>query len=385
VEAVFFLKMDYNPTSILLTGGAGFIGSHVLCYLTKKYPKVNIVCLDKLSYCSSKNNFKDIENKPNFTFIKGDILSQDLLFYIFSSFKIDTIMHFAAETHVDNSFGSSINFTKNNILGTHILLETTRAFSPQVKKFIHVSTDEVYGESTLFGAAKTVKSALNPSNPYAATKAGAEFLVRSYCQSFNFPAIITRGNNVYGPKQFPEKLIPKFILLLSKGKPCPIYGDGRNLRSFLYVDDVCNAFDIILHKGKIGEIYNVGTNFEISNLEVLHKLVKEFGKQKELDKCIKYVKDRAFNDFRYHINSTNLEELGWKRKIDFEEGLRKTKEWYLSHTNWWGDVSSSLVAHPDSKPTNLRNTFKFPLKKNIRTSVTMENGNEKVKKKIKTN
>merc|ERR1712130_106255 len=309
--------------------------------------------------------------------IQGDIKSSDLLNHIFLTFKIDTVIHCAAETHVDKSFGSSMNFTENNVIGTHTLLEMAKAFSSQIKRFIHVSTDEVYGESAMEETAKSVKSPLNPTNPYSATKAAAEFLVRSYRHSFKLPTIITRGNNVYGPKQYPEKIIPKFILLLSKDKQCPVYGTGTNLRSYLYISDVCNAFDLILHKGKVGEIYNIGTNVEISNNKVLENLLIMFGKDKEAHKYIHHVEDRAFNDFRYHINSTSLEKLGWKREVTFPAGLQKTKDWYLAHPNWWTNTDTVLVPHP-----RITNNTVFVKAETQHPKNT--NDNESPQKKLKT-
>jgi UDP-glucose 4,6-dehydratase len=346
-------KGDYQPKSILLTGGAGFIGSHVLCLLAKKYPKVHIVCYDKLDYCSTTNNFKELNDLDNFDFVKGDICTADLISHVLKQFKIDTIMHFAAQTHVDNSFGNSIAFTQANVIGTHTLLEAAKAHKDQIRRFIHVSTDEVYGESSHDAQdkdRKTEDDALDPTNPYAATKVSAEYLVKSYRKSFGLPTIITRGNNVYGPKQFPEKLIPKFINLLRLGRKVCLHGDGSNQRSFLYVGDVANAFDIILHKGKVGEIYNIGTDYELSNLQVAQILIKLAGHDKAEDH-MEFVRDRAFNDCRYHIDTSSLESLGWKREIDFEEGLRLTREWYLGHDQWWGNIENALKAHPTVAPT----------------------------------
>lgn len=335
--------------NILITGAAGFIGSNVVSSLVLKYPNYNFISLDKLDYCSSLNNLKEIENAKNHKFIKGNILSFDFMSYILKSNEIDTIMHFAAQTHVDNSFGNSFQFTENNIMGTHVLLEASKAHN-KIKRFIHVSTDEVYGEVAKDGTFDDFHNekttVLQPSNPYAATKAGAEFLVQAYFKSFGLPIIITRGNNVYGPKQYPEKLIPKFICLLSKKKKCTIHGDGSNKRNFIYIDDVVSAFDTILHKGEIGKIYNIGTDYEISNLQVAKHLIELFGYE-PIDNWIQFVEDRPFNDFRYAINFDQLKSLGWSAKIGFQDGLKQTLDWYskLSPSHW-EDLESALVAHP---------------------------------------
>jgi dTDP-glucose 4,6-dehydratase len=336
----------YVPKSVLLTGGAGFIGSNTLVHLVNRYPAIRFVCLDKVNYCASVRNFEEIKDKPNFRFVKGDITSHDLVNYIIKNEMIDTILHFAAQTHVDNSFGNSFEFTRANVFGTHVLLESAKLFKEQVRRFVHVSTDEVYGESTATSDRFTTDATLNPSNPYAATKVAAEFLVKSYRTSFGLPTIITRGNNVYGPKQYPEKLIPKFINLLANGQPCPLHGNGSNRRSFLHVDDVAHAFEIITFKGVLGEIYNIGSRFEISNKDCTKRLLQLFKLDHEESKYITYVKDRAFNDFRYHIDPSGLEKLGWAQRIDFEEGLKITKDWYMSHRDHWPDVKSALVAHP---------------------------------------
>jgi dTDP-glucose 4,6-dehydratase len=332
---------EYTPKNILITGGAGFIASHVVMHFVKKYPEYKIVNLDKLDYCSSLLNLKEIENAPNYKFVKGNICSSDFVSYILKTEDIDTILHFAAQTHVDNSFGNSFQFTENNILGTHTLLEASKVHN--IKRFIHVSTDEVYGEIEE-GEGFEHSTILQPTNPYAATKAGAEFLVLAYHNSFKLPTIITRGNNVYGPHQYPEKLIPKFICLLSQGKQCFIHGDGSNQRNFLYVTDVANAFDVICHKGGVGNVYNIGTDFEISNLEVAKKLINMF----ELDeaKHMVFVENRPFNDCRYKINSDKLASLGWKPQVSWEEGLKKTIDWYKENMRNWPRIENALVPHP---------------------------------------
>ena len=314
------MSQEYKPKNILLTGGCGFIGSHMVIHLVKLYPQYNIINIDKLDYCSSLKNLDEIKDYPNYKFYIADITDSHMIQKIFQIENIDTVIHFAAQTHVDNSFGNSFQFTHNNILGTHILLETAKINN--IKRFIHVSTDEVYGE-TIDGKVSE-NSILNPTNPYSATKAGAEFIAKSYYKSFNLPLIITRGNNVFGPKQYPEKLIPKFITLLDKGLNCSIHGKGLEKRSFIYIDDVIRAFDIILHQGSIGEIYNIGVNEEISNIEVTHKLLDLFNvPTDEHENRIYYVENRCFNDQRYTLNTDKLNKLGWKPKITFEEGLKK--------------------------------------------------------------
>jgi len=334
----------FLPKSVLFTGGAGFIGSNVLVHLVQAYPECKFVCLDKVTACANVKNFQEILDYPNFIFVKGDIISADLVSHLIRSYNIDTIMHFAAETHVDNSFGNSLVFTKTNVLGTHTLLESAKLFQSQIQRFIHVSTDEVYGESAESGDRNKEHAMMAPTNPYAASKAAAEYMVMSYRKSFGLPVIITRGNNVYGPKQYPEKLIPKFIHLLSRGQPCPLHGTGANRRSFLYVADVARAFEAIMTKGVVGQIYNIGSNFEISNRDVLLTLLKSFNLDEET--YVRYVRDRCFNDFRYHIDSQSLRDLGWEQKVDFSQGIELTKQWYLSNLQHWGDVSGVLTAHP---------------------------------------
>lgn len=336
----------YEPKNIFLTGGAGFIGSHVAILLCKKYPHYNVVVYDKLDYCSCLENLSEIKDLPNFKFVKGDIGSSDLVTYVFKENKIDTVLHFAAQTHVDNSFGNSFAFTQANIYGTHVLLECAKNCTT-MKRFIHVSTDEVYGEGEDFDAKPMDEEhVLEPTNPYAATKAGAEFLVKSYHRSFKLPVIITRGNNVYGPHQFPEKLIPKFTNQILRGLPVTIHGDGSNTRNFLFVEDVARAFDCILHKGQEGLIYNIGGQNELPNIEVAKTLIRILGKEDEMDKYITYVPDRKFNDLRYTINSAKLHELGWKEEMSWEDGLRKTVEWYRSYSNRYENLEHALVAHP---------------------------------------
>ncbi|EAX84465.1 NAD dependent epimerase/dehydratase family protein [Trichomonas vaginalis G3] len=339
------MSEDYQPHVILLTGGAGFIGSHVCNHLVLKYPDVKIICLDVMDYCANLRNLEEIMNKPNFLFIKGSINNVELVSYIMKTHAVDTVMHFAAQSHVDRSFGNSLEFTHTNILGTHVLLECAK--QNNIKRFIHVSTDEVYGE-VLSGCAEEEKSILCPTNPYACSKAGAEFMCQAYIRSFNMPIIITRGNNVFGPKQFPEKVIPKFTLLLKAGHKCCIHGDGSALRNFLHTSDVVQAFDTILHKGKLHQIYNIGTDFEISVLEMTKKLIKVLNMPGKPEDWIEFVPDRAFNDSRYMINSSKLIALGWHANTDFDTLLKETVQWYLDHMDYWKDrdINTYLSPHP---------------------------------------
>ena len=337
------MDIQYIPKRILITGGAGFIGSHVVRRLVKGYPDYFIVNFDCLDYCSSLKNIADLEKSPNYKFVEGNICSSDFVRHIILTEKIDTVMHFAAQSHVDNSFGNSFSFTKTNILGTHILLEA--AYRCRVKRFIHVSTDEVYGET--YGDHLRENVVLEPTNPYSATKAAAEFIAKSYLRSFKLPVIITRGNNVYGPHQYPEKLIPKFICRLQRDMPLCIHGDGQNTRSFVYVEDVAEAFDTILHKGITGEIYNLGIKEERSNLSVAQDLIDVFGFDEE--KCmIQFVEDRKYNDRRYAIESEKLNKLGWFPSTDWKEGLKRTVDWYRDNSENWGKsaLDSALRAHP---------------------------------------
>jgi UDP-glucose 4,6-dehydratase len=335
----------YKPKNILITGAAGFIASHVANRLIRNYPDYKVVVLDKLDYCSTLKNLSlETRNSPNFRFVKGDIASADLVNYLLITESIDTIMHFAAQTHVDNSFGNSFEFTKNNIYGTHVLLEACKV-TGGIRRFIHVSTDEVYGETDEDAVVGNHEaSQLLPTNPYAATKAGAEMLVMAYSRSYGLPAITTRGNNVYGPNQFPEKFIPKCILLAMRGLQLPIHGDGSNVRSYLYCEDVADAFEVILHRGVVGQVYNIGTKKERRVIDVAKDICKLF----DLDpnKMIHFVDDRPFNDQRYFLEDQKLKNLGWSERTTWEEGLRKTMEWYTTHPDWWGDVAGALLPHP---------------------------------------
>jgi UDP-glucose 4,6-dehydratase len=331
----------YQPKNILITGGAGFIASHVIILLVKKYPSLKIVNFDRLDYCSCLENLNEIKEYPNYKFVKGNICSPDIVNFVIASEEIDTIMHFAAQTHVDNSFGNSFEFTQNNIMGTHVLLESAK--NANIKRFIHVSTDEVYGEQMVNQSAMVEGQVLEPTNPYAATKAGAEFLVKSYHRSFGLPVIITRGNNVYGPHQYPEKMIPKFINQLMRGKKVTLHGTGRNKRNFLFVEDVARAFEIILFKASIGEIYNIGGSNEFANIDVAKQLIQLAGFGEEM---ITFVDDRVFNDLRYHIDSTKLHNLGWNEEVLWEQGLKLTFEWYKNHSKRFGNIDNALVAHP---------------------------------------
>ena len=336
--------IPHSPKNILITGGAGFIASHVIILLVKKYPNLKIINFDRVDYCSCLENLDEIKDYPNYKFVKGNICSSDLVNFVILTENIDTIMHFAAQTHVDNSFGNSFQFTQNNIMGTHVLLESAK--NANIRRFIHVSTDEVYGEQLPDQLAMVENQVLEPTNPYAATKAGAEFLVKSYQRSFGLPVIITRGNNVYGPHQYPEKLIPKFINQLMRGRKVTLHGTGENKRNFLFVEDVARAFEIILFKAIVGEIYNIGGSHEYTNIEVANQLINLSGYGDRIEEMLTFVEDRAFNDFRYNIDSTRLRELGWKEEVTWEDGLQHTFNWYKMHSSRFGNIDNALVAHP---------------------------------------
>jgi len=314
--------------SLFITGGAGFIGSNFINLFCKKYPDVKVINFDALYYCGDKNNVeKAIRESPNYTFIEGNLRSFGLLKYIFQENEISHVIHFAAQSHVQNSFENSLQYTQDNILGTHNLLEANRVYNKNLVKFIHVSTDEVYGESMLEGDEKhkTEQSVLCPTNPYAATKAGAELMAQSYNHSFNMPIIITRGNNVYGPNQYPEKLIPRFIEQLQADKKVTIQGDGSCVRAFLHAFDTATAFEHILFKGKIGEIYNIGCDegMEYSVMEVTKILIKMIKNTENYDEWIEYIEDRPFNDQRYYISNEKVKQLGWTIKVNFLDGLQE--------------------------------------------------------------
>ena len=318
---------------ILITGGCGFIGSNVVRHFVRKHPSDTIINYDKLTYAGNPENLRDIEKEPNYQFIWGDVCNFELLRHVLRG--VDCVIHLAAESHVDNSVGDSLPFTMSNTYGTHVLFEAARING--VKRIIHVSTDEVYGDIEEGSFRESDK--LNPNNPYSASKAAAEMIVRAYHKTYRMPVIITRGNNVYGPYQYPEKIIPKFITNLLEGKRVPLHGDGGNIRTYMYVEDVCDAIHLIFEKGAVGEIYNIGTKDEISNLELTRTILKEMGKD---EKMIEFVPDRPFNDRRYSIDTGRLAKLGWRQRTPFPEGIRKTIRWYKDHPDWWRPLKSRV-------------------------------------------
>ena len=314
-----------NTTNLLVTGGCGFIGSNFINYIFDTYSKINIFNIDALYYCANENNVRsDIINSKRYNLIKGNIRSEDLINHILKDYNINYVIHFAAQSHVQNSFDDAIQYTKDNVLGTHTLLECCRKYN-KIIRFIHVSTDEVYGESSLDEEHKTEFSVLCPTNPYAGTKAGAELVAQTYYHSFKMPIIITRGNNVYGPNQYPEKLIPKFIEQLKNNKKVTIQGDGSALRGFLYVSDTVKAFETILRLGEIGQIYNIGCDehMEYSVLSVAKMLIKMIKNTEKYEDWIEYIEDRPFNDSRYYISNEKVKNLGWSIEVNFIDGLKK--------------------------------------------------------------
>ena len=319
--------IDGIKPNLLITGGYGFIGSNFINYFSKKHFNLFLLNYDAMYYCADKNNVSsEVKKKSNYHFIEGNLINKDMVHYLLEENQITHIIHFAAQSHVQNSFEDSIQYTKDNILGTHTLLECCRKYG-KIRKFIHVSTDEVYGESMndIDEKHKTEHSVLCPTNPYAATKAGAELIAQSYIHSFKMPIVITRGNNVYGENQYPEKLIPKFIKLLKEDKKVTIQGDGSNVRGFLHAYDTARAFESILEKGKVGEIYNIGCDEkdEYTVMDIAKMLIKLIKKTEDYDKWITYIEDRPFNDKRYYISNQKLKDLGWDISINFSKGLEE--------------------------------------------------------------
>ena len=310
---------------LLVTGCCGFIGSNFVNYYLYKNPTVEIINLDAMYYCASENNiYEELRKSGRYHLVKGNLCSFDLISNILEIYKIDTVVHFAAQSHVQNSFDNALQYTHDNVVGTHTLLEACRKYG-KINKFIHISTDEVYGESMISEneEKKHEGSILCPTNPYAATKAAAELIAKSYYHSFKMPIIITRGNNVYGPNQYPEKLIPRFIQQLLNNEKVTIQGDGSNVRAFLHVNDVCSALKLVLEKGQIGEIYNIGSddNHEYTVTQVAHILIEKITGTKDYDKWIRFIEDRPFNDKRYYISNQKVKDLGWEINTDFDKGL----------------------------------------------------------------
>ncbi|TKH26444.1 dTDP-glucose 4,6-dehydratase [Bacillus wiedmannii] len=320
---------------VLVTGGAGFIGSNFVRYMVKKYPEYNIVNLDALTYAGNLENLKDIEEVSNYRFIKGDIADRQFINQLFKEEKFDYVLNFAAESHVDRSITNPDIFIQTNIQGTQVLLDAAK--NAEVKKYLQVSTDEVYGTLDETGYF-TEDTPLASNSPYSSSKAGADLLVRAYHETFGLPVNITRCSNNYGPFHFPEKLIPLMIINALNDKQLPVYGDGLNVRDWLHVEDHCQAIDLVLHKGKNGEVYNVGGNNERTNIEIVKTILKALDKPESL---IKYVTDRPGHDRRYAIDATKLrEELGWSPKYNFDTGIEQTIKWYLENQDWWKNIIS---------------------------------------------
>lgn len=323
---------------ILVTGGAGFIGGNFVHYMVDKYPNYMIVNLDALTYAGNLETCQPVEGKPNYKFVKGDIADRDFIFDLFEKEKFDIVINFAAESHVDRSVTNPEIFIKTNVLGTQVLMDAARSFG--VERYHQVSTDEVYGDLPLDRPDLffTEETPLHTSSPYSASKASADLLVFAYHRTFGLPITISRCSNNYGPYHFPEKLIPLMISRALNDEQLPVYGNGENVRDWLHVYDHCAAIDLILHKGKVGEVYNVGGHNERTNLEVVKTILKALNKPESL---ITYVKDRPGHDLRYAIDPQKLEtELGWKPTYNFDTGIQQTIEWYLDNKQWWENIIS---------------------------------------------
>ena len=334
--------------NILITGGAGFIGSHVVRLMVTRYPHYRIVNLDKLTYAGNLANLHDVQEKPNYRFVKADICDPDEVRRVFEEYRIDSVIHLAAESHVDRSITDPFSFAQTNVMGTLNLLEAARQMwqpaTPHL--FYHVSTDEVYGALPFGDALFTEETRYDPHSPYSASKAASDHFVRAYHDTYGLPVVLSNCSNNYGPYQFPEKLIPLFINNIRHNKPLPVYGKGENVRDWLYVEDHARAIDLIFHRGRTGETYNIGGFNEWKNIDLIRVMIKTVDrllgrKEGESEKLITFVTDRAGHDLRYAIDSTKLKnELGWEPSLQFEEGIEKTVRWYLDHQEWLDNVTS---------------------------------------------
>ena len=348
--------MEYQR-NILITGGAGFIGSYVVRLFVQKYPHYHIINLDKLTYAGNLANLKDIESAQNYTFVKGDICDFESVFALMQQHKIDGVIHLAAESHVDRSIKDPFTFARTNVMGTLSLLQAAKLYWESLpegyegKLFYHISTDEVYGTLAMNDELFREDTPYNPHSPYSAAKASSDHFVRAYHDTYGVPTIVTNCSNNYGPYQFPEKLIPLFINNIRHRKPLPVYGKGENVRDWLYVEDHACAIDTIFHKGKVADTYNIGGFNEWKNIDIVKLLIKVVDRQlgneegASLD-LITYVTDRAGHDLRYAIDSTKLQrELGWKPSLQFEEGIEKTVRWYLDNQEWLDNITSGDYQH----------------------------------------
>lgn len=321
---------------LIVTGGAGFIGSNFIYYQLDKHPEDEIICLDALTYAGNMETLAGAMTHPNFTFVKGDISDREAVYRLFEAEKPDAVVNFAAESHVDRSIENPAVFLQTNVMGTQVLLDACRKYG--IRRYHQVSTDEVYGDLPLNRPDLffTEETPIHTSSPYSASKAGADLLVLAYYRTFGLPVTISRCSNNYGPYHFPEKLIPLMIANALNGKPLPVYGDGKNVRDWLYVEDHCAAIDLILRKGTVGEVYNVGGHNEKTNLEVVELIIQTLGKGE-----IQFVRDRAGHDRRYAIDPTKIHnELGWRPVTKFEDGIQKTIRWYLENRPWWENIIS---------------------------------------------